>query len=238
MRTAGSAAAAAAVLFLLPVILLAFQNGPVPGVTGGFNEPTCGQCHQGKPPGDRALTVTAPKTYRPGQTYQLRVTLSRKGLEVGGFEVAARYRSGPQLGKQAGDLRAADARTQVVTGNVVQYAQHTDAGSRAAAPGKLTWVVQWRAPAQSAGEVIFHVAANASNADSSPLGDAIYTAEAVARPAPAGGRRVLAQDLERDERRRDRGQRRRRDGRPPKGKSDGPDLFQQDVSRTRRRMKI
>ena len=151
-------------------------------MTGGFNEPTCGQCHQGKPPADRALTIAVPKTYRAGQTYRLRVTLARAGLEIGGFEVAARYRSGPARGSQAGDLRAVDARTQVVTGNAVQYAQHTEAGSKATAPGTLTWVVEWQAPAPSSGEVVFHAAANASNADLSALGDTIYTTEAVARP--------------------------------------------------------
>jgi len=177
-----SAVAAAGALFALPAVLLAYHDGPVPGVTGGFGEPTCAQCHQGKPPADRALTIAAPKTYRAGQTYRVRVTLARPGLEVGGFEVAARHRSGPEAGTQAGELRAADARAQVTMGKGVQYAQHTAAGSRATPPGTLTWVVVWRAPANAAGEVVFHIAANASNADSSALGDAIYTAVAVARP--------------------------------------------------------
>jgi len=41
----------------------------------------------------------------------------------------------------------------------------------------------WQAPAKPPGEVIFHVAANASNGDLSALGDHVYTAEAVVRPA-------------------------------------------------------
>jgi len=169
------------VLLLLPVVLLGYRNGPVPGVTGGFGEPTCAQCHQGQPAGDRALTIAAPKSYRAGGSYRVRVTLARPGLEVGGFEVAARFRSGPEAGRQAGELRPADARTQVSTGKDVQYAQHTDAGSLSTTPGTLTWLVLWKAPAKPVGEVVFHVAANASNADSSALGDRIYTAEAVVR---------------------------------------------------------
>lgn len=169
-------------LFLLPVIVLAYSSGPLPGMTGGFGEPTCAQCHHGQPPADKALSIVAPKTYRAGETYRVRVTLARPGLEVGGFEVAARYRSGAESGSQAGELSAADGRTQIVAGKGVQYAQHTETGSRARKPGALTWVVVWRAPAKAAGEVIFHAAANASNGDSSALGDTIYTATAVTRP--------------------------------------------------------
>lgn len=173
---------------LLPVsvILSAYQSGPMPGVTGGFGEPTCRMCHQGKPPGirDGKLTLEAPTGYRAGETYQLRVTLVRRGLQVGGFEIAARFQSRPAGGVQAGTLRALDPRTQVVTGGTrtVQYAQHTAAGSKIAPPGRLTWVVEWRAPDEAPGPVVFHVAANAANGDASPLGDVIHMAEAVARP--------------------------------------------------------
>ena len=189
MRMPAAASAAAVAMALLPVsvILSAYQSGPMPGVTGGFGEPTCRMCHQGKPPGirDGKLTLEAPTGYRAGETYQLRVTLVRRGLQVGGFEIAARFPSRPGAGVQAGTLRAVDPRTQVVTGGAkgVQYAQHTEAGSKVMPPGKLTWVVEWRAPDEPADVVVFHVAANAANGDTSPLGDLVYTAEAVARPA-------------------------------------------------------
>jgi hypothetical protein len=172
-------------LLLVPAMVLGYKAGPGPRVTGGFGEPTCAQCHQGQPPSDRALTVDVPESYRAGQTYRVMVTISRPGLEVGGFELAARYRSGPAVGKQAGGLEATDERTQVVEDAGVLYAQHTDDGARARPPGKLAWVVVWRAPAEPAGEVVFHVAANAANGDASALGDRIYAAEAVTRPAPA-----------------------------------------------------
>ncbi len=177
-----------ALLLALPV-LSAYQNGPMPGLTGGFGEPTCTQCHQGQPPGPRdgTLALEAPREYRAGRTYQLRVTLARRNLAVGGFEIAARFQSRPSVGAQAGTLRALDPRTQVVTGEKgVQFAQHTAAGSKIAPPGKLTWVVEWRAPAQAPGNVVFHVAANAANGDASPLGDLIHTVEVVARPLPGG----------------------------------------------------
>jgi hypothetical protein len=178
--TSASGALAAA-----PILLSAYQGGPVPAVTGGFGEPTCAQCHQGTAPGPRdgKLTLEAPRTYRAGETYQLRVTLVRRNLQVGGFEIAARFQTQPAGGVQAGTLRAVDPRTQIVTGGAkgVQYAQHTDAGSRAAPLGKLAWVVEWRAPDKPTGPVVFHVAANAANGDASPLGDVVHTAQAVAR---------------------------------------------------------
>jgi hypothetical protein len=171
-------------LLALPA-LSAYRGGPLPNVAGGFGDPTCTQCHQGPPPGPRegTLSIEAPREYRPGQIYQLRVTLVRRNLTVGGFEIAARFQSRPSVGAQAGTLRAVDARTQVVAGaKGVQFAQHTAAGSTIAPPGKLTWVVEWRAPDQAPGNVVFHVAANAANGDASPLGDLIHTVEVVARP--------------------------------------------------------
>ncbi|HOC17098.1 MAG TPA: hypothetical protein PKK95_02465 [Vicinamibacterales bacterium] len=179
--------ALAGLLVALPVVA-AYQNGPMPGVTGGFGEPTCTMCHQGPPPGpkDGRLSLEAPREFRPGQTYQLRVTLTRRNLAVGGFEVAARFQTRPAAGAQAGTLRSLDPRTQVVTGaKGVQFAQHTQAGSKAVPPGKMTWVVEWRAPEQAPGNVLFHVAANAASGDASPLGDLIHTLEVVSRPAPA-----------------------------------------------------
>jgi hypothetical protein len=177
--------ALAGLLVVLPAVA-AYQNGPMPGLTGGFGEPTCTMCHQGQPPGpkDGTLSLEAPREFRPGQTYQLRITLTRRNLAVGGFEISARFRARPSAGAQAGTLRPLDPRTQVVTGaKGVQYAQHTQAGSKAVPPGKLTWVIEWRAPDQAPGTVLFHVAANAANGDASPLGDLIYTFEAVSGPA-------------------------------------------------------
>ena len=176
----------AAVLLALPVFLAVYQNGPMPGVTGGFGEPTCGQCHVGTPGGDHALSVSAPKTYRAGHAYRLRVRLTRPGLDVGGFEIAARYESGEERGRQAGSLRPIDDRTQLATAKAVQDGQHTEAGSRAADRGLLSWELEWRAPDRPGGAVIFHVAANASNADYSPLGDTIYTAMFVSRQQSGG----------------------------------------------------
>jgi hypothetical protein len=181
MRAAASFIAASVALAALPLALAAYQDGPVPGVTGGFGEPTCRQCHAGDAATVGSLKIEAPATYLPGRAYDVRVTLERPGLQVGGFEVSARYLSGALAGTQAGSLEAVDERTRVITSRKIQYAQHTAAGSTSTKRGALQWSLTWRAPKSPRGQVVFHVAGNASNADYSALGDSIYTSEFVSR---------------------------------------------------------
>jgi hypothetical protein len=173
------------VALALPLAVLAFQNGPMPGLTGGFGEPTCQQCHTGNllnEPGG-SVRLTLPAGFRPGSKYRITVSLARTGLKVGGFELASRFADGANAGRQAGELRAIDQRAQVIpgTGGGVVYAQHTAAGTKAQTAGALRWTLEWTAPRDGGNVVTFHVAANASNADASLLGDRIYTARASTR---------------------------------------------------------
>ena len=131
-----------------------------------------------------------PQAFVPGDKYGISVTISRDGLRRGGFEIAARFASGKQKGRQAGTWRLLDDRVQLIPGAVgraltpgsaprvsqrggVVFVQHNLAGSRAAASGRNTWTIEWTAPAPATSPVQFNVAANASNNDDSPLGDYI-----------------------------------------------------------------
>jgi hypothetical protein len=81
-----------------------------------------------------------------------------------------------------------DARAQLIPGAVdkaLTFVQHNQTGSRAAAAGANTWMIEWTAPPAETGAVQFNVAANASNNDDSPLGDYIYTK--MVRTSPAKG---------------------------------------------------
>lgn len=156
--------------------------------TGGFGEPTCGECHFGGPerPTGTVSLGGVPERYRPGEGYTLELTLVDTTAHAGGFQVAARVADGPNAGKQAGTLCAIDSRVTVATDSAtgVQYASH----SIAAPADSLRWRLTWRAPASGVGGVIFHIAANASDDDDSPLGDAILTDTVVTQPkkgAPA-----------------------------------------------------
>ena len=173
----------AVVLLSLPIALLAFKEGPYPNVTGGFGEQSCHLCHLDNPvnaPGGSVEVAGVPAAYAMGQTYPITVTVRHEDLRRAGFEIAARYATGKQKGRQAGSWRVTDGRAQLIPGAVdkaLTFVQHNLAGSRTATTGANTWTVEWTAPlaaAGPAGPIQFNIAANASNNDDSPLGDYIY----------------------------------------------------------------
>jgi hypothetical protein len=163
-----------------PLAVAAFKEGPYPNVTGGFGEQSCRLCHLDNPVNDREGEVTltgVPRTFVPGERYPITVSLRREGLRRGGFEIAARFASGKNKGRQAGAWTPQDTRVQLIPGAVDQaltFVQHNLMGSRVSETGTNTWTVEWTAPAAPAAPVQFNVAANASNNDDSPLGDYIY----------------------------------------------------------------
>jgi hypothetical protein len=177
----------------LPVVSLAYREGPLPNMTGGFGDPNCSTCHFGSPlnaPGGRLLLSGVPASYVAGRTYPLIVTLRKKGLERGGFEIAARFASGPQKGKQAGAWTISkDGLLQTINGQqdpTLVFVQHTTAGTAAKTTGTISWTLEWTAPV-SGGPVQFNVAANATNDDASPIGDGIYTIERTIQRSLAAG---------------------------------------------------
>jgi hypothetical protein len=167
-------------LIAAPIAGLAFKEGPYPNVTGGFGEQSCHLCHLDNPinaPGGSVTLEGVPERYAPGQTYEVTVTISRDGLRRGGFEIAARFASGRQRGRQAGAWKPLDDRVQLIPGavdKVLTFVQHNLAGSRVRSTGANRWTIAWTAPTPSTAPVQFNVAANASNNDDSPLGDYIY----------------------------------------------------------------
>jgi hypothetical protein len=180
---------AAAFLISLPLTSAAFKEGPYPNVTGGFGEQSCRLCHLDNPVNARGGSVTldgVPASFTPGDTYPITVTIRREEMRRGGFEIAARFATGRQRGKQAGTWRLLDARVQLIPGAVdkaLTFVQHNLAGSRVATTGENVWTIEWTAPATAAAPVQFNVAANASNNDDSPLGDFIYVKAVRSVPA-------------------------------------------------------
>jgi hypothetical protein len=187
MRPSPLLAVAAALALATPsLVLVAYRDGPLPAMTGGFGEKTCSTCHFDNRINDRggALVVAGvPARYEAGRKYSLTVTVRRPDARRAGFELSARFAEGAGAGAQAGTLGAADGRTRVITApdGTVQYIQHTRAGSDLTSPGEGRWTVNWTAPMGGGGRVVFHVAGNAANDDASPLGDHIYTRTATSR---------------------------------------------------------
>ena len=166
----------------LSLSLLAYREGPLPNMAGGFGDGSCHSCHFDNPinaPGGALIVSGIPKRYKAAQRYVLTVELTRARLKRGGFEIAVRFQTGPRRGQQAGLWRALDGRVQLQSSKDgrLQFAQHTTAGTIAQPPGALRWALEWTAPQAATAPVQFNVAANASNDDASPLGDFIYVAE-------------------------------------------------------------
>ncbi len=116
-----------------------------------------------------------PRSYTAGRTYELKVLLRRAGMLRGGFQLAARFEDGDSVGRPAGTLEPADARTKVAwdTTTHIGYIEHSAVGT-SVINAATEWKIRWTAPAPR-GLVVFNVAANAANDDDSPLGDFIST---------------------------------------------------------------
>ena len=164
----------------IAVVLVAarapFPVAPPPATTGGFGEPTCQSCHDGNalndPAGAVELRGVPEEGYEPGRTYRVTVALRRPGMARGGFQVAARWMTGADSGRQAGRWSTPDARTATTTQHDVVFAHHTEAGAEAS-PDSAAWTMAWTAP-EVAGDVVFHVAANAADGGGSAFDDYVY----------------------------------------------------------------
>jgi hypothetical protein len=170
-------------LLLVTAVRGAYDARPPLAHTGGFGEPTCRQCHFDGPAQPTATVSLGgvPEHYGPGAVYRLEVLIRDSTAKNGGFQLAARVAAGSHAGAQAGTLCAMDARVAVVRDSAsrVQYASHAGA----AGADSLHWQLEWRAPRDDVGSVIFHVAANAANDDDSMLGDVILLASRETRPS-------------------------------------------------------
>ncbi|MCG8467065.1 MAG: hypothetical protein MJB57_02515 [Gemmatimonadetes bacterium] len=164
-------------------------DGPPPGHTGGFGEPTCAECHTGLPlnePGGTLEVVGIGGRFEPGATYPVTIRLRSFDMGAAGFQAALRWTEGSGRGTSAGALSASEPGTTIVENEAgdIHYAQHTAEGI--GIEGDLaSWSFDWTAPAEG-GSVALHVAANSGNGDNSPLDDLIYTLEATIEPE--GGR--------------------------------------------------
>ena len=188
----------AATLVLTGVVAISAFNpeGPPPGHTGGFGEPTCIICHQGSDLnsfGGRVTIEGLPNEYVQGGRYLLTVLLEAEETDLAGFQLAVRYGTGGEEGLNAGEIHPIDDRVSVSIGTKgVQYAHQTRQGSSMSAPDSTSWSIQWIAPS-TGNSVVFHVTANSGNGDNSPLSDLVYTADLSvdAEPSPLGWRILL-----------------------------------------------
>jgi len=164
----------------------AFSSGPPPGYTGAPNEEpeACAECHVPADAGTGQLSITAPQTYIPGQTYQITVTQTNTDLTRlrWGFELTALDTSD----EKAGNLASTDVFTQILNnqgpGLARQYIQHTAAGTYPGQQNGASWTFNWTAPPTDIGFITFYAAGNQANNDGNTSGDYVYKTFVTAAP--------------------------------------------------------
>ena len=174
--------------------LFADVNGADPRLTGAPGDQNCTRCHSGTAvnSANGSIKIATNLTYTPGVKQRLTITVADSGQRRWGFSLTARLNSNLSAG-QAGTLTAVDSNARVICENgrlapctaatVLQYATHTQAGTRAGTTGGVDFLVDWTPPATDVGKVTLYAAGNAANGNNSDSGDRIYTTSLELSPA-------------------------------------------------------
>ena len=163
----------------------AFSSGPPAGFTGAPGEFTCAECHVPPDAGTGQISITAPQTYVPGQTYPITVTHTNPDQTRlrWGFQLTALDPSD----EKAGNLQSSDVLTQVLDNQGPagsrQYIEHTSAGTFIGQKNGASWTFNWTAPSVDVGPVTFYAAGNHANNDGNSSGDNIYFTFVASAPA-------------------------------------------------------
>src|SRR4030095_16403902 len=131
------------------------------------------------------ISITAPLTYVPGQTYPITVTHTnpdqtrlRWGFELTVLDTAS--------DEKAGELQSLDGLTQILDnagpGAARQYIEHTAAGTFVGQQNGASWTFNWTAPPTDIGIITFYTAGNQANNDGNTSGDYIYRTFVTAAP--------------------------------------------------------
>lgn len=166
----------------------AFSAGPPAGYTGAPQEEpeACAECHVPPDAGTGKISITAPPTYVPGQTYPITVTHTNTDLTRlrWGFELTVLDTANDE---KAGELQSTNGLTQILNNagpnSARQYIEHTAAGTFIGQQNGASWTFNWTAPATDAGPVVFYAAGNQANNDDNTSGDYIYKTFVVSAPA-------------------------------------------------------
>jgi uncharacterized repeat protein (TIGR01451 family) len=186
----GAAAASLVIESALNPTAGAFSAGPPPGYTRapGEEPEACAECHVSSgSTGTGQISITAPSTYVPGQTYQITVTHTNSDSSRlrWGFQLTALDTSD----EKAGELQNINpVLTQIIQGGPGgnrQYIEHAAGGTFINQTGGASWTFNWTAPPTDVGVVTFYAAGNHANNDGNTSGDFIYFTFASSQPAAA-----------------------------------------------------
>lgn len=181
--------------FLMSSIMVKIE-GAHEGSTGAPNEKTCAQsgCHADATvsPGtlvNKLIFNGGDSLYTPGETYPVKIQISKAGIKRFGFQVTVLKSSDNSY---VGTLTATDAtRTQLQNGvspnPTRKYITHKSAGAAAVSSGLGEWTFQWKAPATNVGAIKFYYATNATNMNNQNTGDLVYLSSFEIKPKTATG---------------------------------------------------
>ena len=177
------------ILTIVSGLAWAHIDGPDPRVTGapGDEPRACTACHFGSDlnsgPGTVTIALSGGNTYTPGVTQHIQVNVAEASQRRWGFQMTAR-RASDLASAQAGDFKPTDSFTQVIcsdaqrapcaSADLIQYVEHTSAGTRNGTRGGVTFEFDWTPP-NSSEDVTLYVAGNAANGNGDESGDHIYT---------------------------------------------------------------
>ena len=149
------------------------------GYTGSPGEYDCTICHTSYPvnTGGGSISLTSTNMtnwmYDPGVTYHMIATVSRSQDSLFGICVEALLASN----SNGGTLVITDAtKTQIKTKTISGVSRRSVVHKLGAgeAPDSYSFLFDWTAPANNAGNITFYFAGNASDANGDTLGDYIY----------------------------------------------------------------
>ena len=184
-------------VMVLPVffIYFSFPSGSPGGKTGsiGDNGETCVECHSSFDVISKTgwITTDIPDVgYTPGETYTITATGEHEMVVNFGFELTAENEDGDKTGM----FTITDESETKLTNNN-NAVTHTSSGIMPDGDSK-TWSMEWTAPTESTGNIIFYAAFNAGNGAVGSNGDQIYTTSLNVKQATVGtGEELLAKQL-------------------------------------------
>jgi hypothetical protein len=180
-------------LMLVPGLLLfqAFTTGPGAGNAGSpLDGQSCTNCHTGQDATtvDNWITTDIPSVgYTPGETYT--ITVSAPDIEPTkiGFQIT----SETETVKTGTWIITDETRTQLASTTAVT---HTAAGT-APSGDPNSWSMNWTAPAEGTGDVMFYAAVNNTNNDGSNAGDKVYLTSHTEKEATVGIAELFDQSI-------------------------------------------
>ena len=168
------------------------SNGAPAASTGAPDEKHCSNvgCHATFAPniGVAQLSISVGDNateYRPGEKYQVTVSITNPDLVRFGFQAVALKNSD---NTNAGTIQITDEpRTQIIPGygnlSERKYATYTYAGTEAISTGIGKWSFEWIAPETNVGPVTFYVGSVAANNDGTDDGDYTYSKKITLSPS-------------------------------------------------------